>query len=767
MPAQTMADMHRLAALRGGRCLSSEYLGSQTNLQWECGSGHIWSARPNNVRTGHWCRTCSNAAKPKKHSIEVCRSIAEARGGRCLSEHYFNPRTKMLWECQQGHQWQALFDKVKRGSWCSICYNGRGQASDSKRLSKAIGHALERGGECLSQRWLGPKHVLSWKCEKGHQWDASSAKVYAGAWCSICAKGENPKIVELLASAARVNWKVSFDASDYVSLECCAGHQFQKPLSHALRNLSCSFCCAEVKDGIRTRAVEAVVDGQGTVLCDNGSAFTIACAAGHSFTLAYTAINNGRWCVDCSRTPGALKTSSSKPNSKLHIEFVEATTSFKCIKPPKNYGASSIITWQCPSGHRFERQLQHTIAKGCPACSGMVIARGEALKIKGLCLLNDVDHLYPSKSYDWGCKCGESTRLTHAQAVEKKCCEKCDTEKTIKEDIFKICRLSGTKISNLDTIYVDGNVASALDHEMKLTCIAGHSFTKTVRNLKYGNAGASCPTCNKTKSIASTRKYDLEFFKTYASDREGVCKNTSYERTADTLHFQCKYGHEWSIMARYLISAKSWCSKCKINRGEEYARQAFEYLFEADFPTSYPTWLKHKRHLELDGYNEELGIAFEHQGQHHSGANSFNLSNKEIATVMERDETKRRQCKAANVALVEVHALDNLTDRKVILNVIEAITAAGLVVPTRPIDDFRLQALVADNRYERLRLFIEKKNGRLMEKKYLGARSPHQYICDKGHETASTPDNLFHGKWCLQCRGTKAWETRRNKGVLA
>ncbi len=50
--------MQKLAARRGGTCLSDVYKNNYSDLLWRCGQNHTWSAKPYNVQRGSWCPTC-------------------------------------------------------------------------------------------------------------------------------------------------------------------------------------------------------------------------------------------------------------------------------------------------------------------------------------------------------------------------------------------------------------------------------------------------------------------------------------------------------------------------------------------------------------------------------------------------------------------------------------------------------------------------------------------------------------------------------------
>jgi hypothetical protein len=116
---EALHAFRKIAVQKGGRLISSKYVNNFTKLIWECANGHRWEAVPNSVQQGKWCAICSNR---KKLSIEMMHQIAKERGGKCLSEIYINNHTKLLWECAKGHKWEAVPKEIKnRNSWCPVC----------------------------------------------------------------------------------------------------------------------------------------------------------------------------------------------------------------------------------------------------------------------------------------------------------------------------------------------------------------------------------------------------------------------------------------------------------------------------------------------------------------------------------------------------------------------------------------------------------------------------------------------------------------------
>ncbi|NOZ81188.1 MAG: zinc-ribbon domain-containing protein, partial [DPANN group archaeon] len=156
----TIKEMQSLAKFRGGKCLSKEYIDGKTNLEWKCKKGHTWKATPNNVKRGTWCPYCANTVKS---SIEEMHKLAKNRSGRCLSRKYINSKTKLKWQCINGHIWMAIPSDLKQGQWCPRCSgNAKGDIESMKQLAK------ERNGKCISRNYINARTKLKWQCEKGH-----------------------------------------------------------------------------------------------------------------------------------------------------------------------------------------------------------------------------------------------------------------------------------------------------------------------------------------------------------------------------------------------------------------------------------------------------------------------------------------------------------------------------------------------------------------------------------------------------------------------
>jgi len=251
--------MNDIAEGHGGKCLSNSYVNMNTKLLWECSKGHQWEAVPSSIRQGVWCPQCGykKVADAQRESIEDMQKLALNKSGECLSAEYINSQLPLRWQCNKGHIWNAIPHSVKKGHWCPICAKSGSAAKKSIEEFKLL--AKQRGGECLSDEYLGIFEKLKWKCKEGHEWEVAPKSVQDGRWCPKCGRIK-------------------------------VGNQFRKSIADMqdLANKNGGVCLSAVYQNIATK-------------------LKWRCKDGHEWEASPDGIQQGSWCPKCRRIEGWAK----------------------------------------------------------------------------------------------------------------------------------------------------------------------------------------------------------------------------------------------------------------------------------------------------------------------------------------------------------------------------------------------------------------------------------------------------------------------------
>ena len=60
--------------------------------------------------------------RQRRFNIDIANNIAQKQGGKCLSIEYVNTDTPMLWKYAKGHKWFTTLYWIKNiGRWCIQC----------------------------------------------------------------------------------------------------------------------------------------------------------------------------------------------------------------------------------------------------------------------------------------------------------------------------------------------------------------------------------------------------------------------------------------------------------------------------------------------------------------------------------------------------------------------------------------------------------------------------------------------------------------------
>jgi len=184
---------------------------------------------------------------------------------------------------------------------------------------------------------------------------------------------------------------------------------------------------------------------------------------------------------------------------------------------------------------------------------------------------------------------------------------------------------------------------------IKFKCENGHVWSTRPDSI---HKGSWCPKCYGNHPLS------IEDCKNDAILNEGKCLPKKIKNSITKLTYQCKYGHIWKARPKSIREGR-WCPECakKIHKTEELCRKIFEKLFNKSFPNKRYNWLKGEfgRNRELDGYNKELKLAFEYQGeQHYNMVPFFNKTQEDLNKQKLKDEFKRNKCKERQITLIEI-----------------------------------------------------------------------------------------------------------------
>jgi len=295
---EALRRMEKLAAEKNGRCLSEKYINASTRLRWECEKGHSWEATPNSILRGRWCPTCGGS---RPSTIDEMKQIATERGGWCLSDEYIDSSTKLRWECRLHHIWEATPSEISEGNWCPEC-NGSALAT----IEGMHELAAEKGGLCLSDRYVNSSTKLKWQCSKNHTWEETPESIISGSWCPECARARRYTIegmVELAAEQGGLCLSEKYvNSTTKLTWQCAKGHVWEATPRVVKQGGWCQECAGTIRLSVSEMQQLAEERG-GKCLSDKyvdaATKVKWQCAKGHVWEATIRDIKDGSWCPEC------------------------------------------------------------------------------------------------------------------------------------------------------------------------------------------------------------------------------------------------------------------------------------------------------------------------------------------------------------------------------------------------------------------------------------------------------------------------------------
>ena len=189
------------------------------------------------------------------------------KNGNLKPEHFsVSSGKKVWWKCQKGHEWQATIANRNNGRGCPYC-SGKSIMINYNDL-QAINPALSAEWNNEKNGGLMPEHFAAnsgkkvwWKCQKGHEWQATIASRNSGRECPYCTgkivvNGETDLYTINPSLAQEWNYEknkeltptdVFPNSHKKVWWKCDKGHEWQAEIKSRNRGNGCPYCSGRKK----------------------------------------------------------------------------------------------------------------------------------------------------------------------------------------------------------------------------------------------------------------------------------------------------------------------------------------------------------------------------------------------------------------------------------------------------------------------------------------------------------------------------------------
>ena len=311
---------------------------SNKKVWWKCDKGHEWKSTIGGRNIGNGCPYCAGQKVLKGYNDLQTINPTLAKEWNYERNNELAPAgvlpnsdKKVWWKCDNGHEWQATIGNRNRGHGCPYCA--------SQKVLKSY-NDLQTVNPTLAKEWnyeknngLTPTDVLPnsnkkvwWKCNKGHEWQATIASRNNGRGCSYCSsryvvKGESDlqTVNPMLAKEWHYEKNNELTPMDVLSnshkkvwWRCNKGHEWQATVINRSKGRGCPYCSSKkILIGYNDlQAVNPILAKEWNYVKNNGltpmdvmpsshKKVWWKCGKGHEWQASIDSRNRGNGCSQC------------------------------------------------------------------------------------------------------------------------------------------------------------------------------------------------------------------------------------------------------------------------------------------------------------------------------------------------------------------------------------------------------------------------------------------------------------------------------------
>jgi len=601
--------------------------------------------------------------------------------------------------------------------------------------------ARDKGGLCLSKRFVNVDTKLRWQCAKKHRWSAIPYSVQKmGTWCPECA-GRLPKakMLALMRKTAKERGgrclaKSFGRTTNSYEWQCKKGHRWHRTWDVLKKGGWCPQCAgrlppAEILEELKQIAKEHGGRVVSRRYVDSKTGVEVRCKKRHQWRVSASDLRRGKWCGICA---------GNTPHTIESLRAIAVERGGKLLSKTCEPGVKA--RWRCGKGHSWSA-MGTAVKNGtwCPTCARaprytLQDMQAAAARMGGECLSKRFRSV--SHHLRWRCAEGHEWKATGSQVANGGTwCTACAglARGTIKE-MREIARERGGRCTSKR--YVNSVTPLAWK------CGHGHQWEAAPVGIKRG---AWCPFCQR-RGIKGIENFLYADLVRMAEERGGACLSDHYVDALTPMTFQCQVGHVWEASAGSLALG-SWCPDCAHTKKPPLA------LFQ-DLARE-----REGRCLSETYVNGSTPLEFECRLGHRWRTRGAIVRNGSWCPTCARAEPKEREvfdlsdfvaiaadqggeCLSTSYGGLR-HKLEFRCRRAHTWHMTAASIRKGAWCPTclgrtpLTIEDMQSSA--------------RNRGGVCLSGAYAGNRKPLEWQCGKGHIWEATPQVVRGGSWCPTC----------------
>ena len=583
----------------------SDYVsGSQLKVKWICSKGHSYSMSTGQRTKNGNCPYCSSQLLLAGFNDLATKNPELAKEWNYEKNTPFTPsdfmaksNRKVWWKCKEGHEWISAVSNRSEGNGCPYCSGKKALAgyNDLATVSPKLAaewHPNKNGD--LKPSDIRPHYgkKVWWRCERGHEWQATVDSRSSGRGCPFC----NPQtsfaeqailfyIKQAFSDAVSRDIHLGMELDIYIPSVFTAieydGQAWHNSKNKESIDIQKNNLCMEHNIKmirIREPELSKLPDCINIIRTDKKSDKSLTKA----ITELLLIVGKTDIKVDINKDRNDILSgyiTDQKMNS-LEYKYPEIAKEWH---PTKNgdlkpsdvpFGASYKAWWLCSKGHEWQVSVNGRTNRqnGCPICdniSRMTPVVSYERSLKKWCLDNhnerlineyskenkwSSDEIAPHSGYKvkWECSHGHKWEATVGSRVSGVNCPYCSGRKiskgendllTLRPDLAKEWDYDKNEKIKPDEVALHSNI------KVWWRCSNGHEWKTAIANRA---AGRGCPYCSNKKVLQGYN--DLQTTNPQLAKEWHTIKNAPIKPSDVTIGserkvwWQCENGHEWKAI---------------------------------------------------------------------------------------------------------------------------------------------------------------------------------------------------------------------------